>query len=420
MASTTFKKAPLNRPNALGTLDASTHPSGINNSETSITLNSGDGAKFPTVAPFWITIFVDDQDVNEICEVTANPVGDTFGTIDRGEQGTGAAAWGGGGDTVNVAMLMTRDQFTDIQTAVNNIEDGTTVLASVTVDGDIIAAVGNTTVAVINTVATTVNFAGAASTALNVGHASGTTTLLGILDLSGSGILTTVKGTLNVDEAATFAGDISQVHSGVSTIIIESTDNNASLTIDSFDDKTADIRFKEDGTAKFRLRYVNSPDRFDFFTDIGVDTIVTSIDALTGEWTFLFNTLFSGADVTVDDGHYMSTQTTEPTGDLTGTTLNDGAGSGAVFAVTAGSTDSAGSFTITAGNGTPGVGKAGKLVFNTAFAAAPIAIVVTAKDVDGVDREVYITGASTTGFDVNFNGALAASEVVEFYYQVIG
>ncbi len=153
-------------------------------------------------------------------------------------------------------------------------------------------------------------------------------------------------------------------------------------------------------------------------TEDGVTTLLLEVDE-NGKLEVLAGADFGG-DLTPNNGHYMSTQTTEPTGDLTGTTLNDGAGSGAVFAVTAGSTDSAGSFTITAGNGTPGAGKAGKLVFNIAFAAAPIAIVVTAKDVDGVDKEVYITGAATTGFDVNFNQALAASEVVEFYYQVIG
>ncbi len=204
MATTDFKKAPLNRPNAIGTLDSGTHPTGISNSATSITLSSGDGAKFPSTADFWITFYEDDADTNEIAEVTANPSSDTFGTISRGQQGTSAAAWGALGETVNVGMLITRDQFTDLQTAVNNIEDGTTVLASVTTDGDIIANTGNTTIAIANTVATTINMGAAASSAINLGHASGTLTSLGIHNIGTSGTATTIKGTLNVDEAATF------------------------------------------------------------------------------------------------------------------------------------------------------------------------------------------------------------------------
>ena len=44
----------------------------------------------------------------------------------------------------------------------------------------------------------------AASSAINLGHASGTLTSLGIHNIGTSGTATTIKGTLNVDEAATF------------------------------------------------------------------------------------------------------------------------------------------------------------------------------------------------------------------------
>lgn len=45
--------------------------------------------------------------------------------------------------------------------------------------GNLVVGTGNTTIAIANTVATTVNAFGAASTALNIGHASGTNTILG-------------------------------------------------------------------------------------------------------------------------------------------------------------------------------------------------------------------------------------------------
>lgn len=119
------------------------------------------------------------------------------------------------------------------------------------------------------------------------------------------------------------------------------------------------------------------------------------------------------------DGKLASTQTTAPTTTLTSTTLNDGGGSGASFTVTAGSTDTCGSFTITAGNGTPGAGIAGQLVFNAAFLATPKMVLVTSKDADGTNNQIYITSVSTSAFTVNFNSALSASEAVEFYYLVI-
>lgn len=119
-------------------------------------------------------------------------------------------------------------------------------------------------------------------------------------------------------------------------------------------------------------------------------------------------------------GHIWSTQTSAPTSSLTSTTLNDGGGSGASITVTAGSTDSAGSFTVTAGNGTPGAGVAGQIVFNAAYSAAPKCVIVTSKDADGVNNQIYITNVTTSSFTINFNIALGTSEAVEFYYWVIG
>jgi YD repeat-containing protein len=120
------------------------------------------------------------------------------------------------------------------------------------------------------------------------------------------------------------------------------------------------------------------------------------------------------------NGHLVTEQATDPTATLTSTTLNDGAGSGAAIAVTSGSTDEAGSITVTAGNGTPTAGIAGQIVFDGAFTATPKCVILTAKDADAVDLEVYVSALSSTSFQISFNTAMAASEVAEFYYHVIG
>jgi len=118
--------------------------------------------------------------------------------------------------------------------------------------------------------------------------------------------------------------------------------------------------------------------------------------------------------------HIESLQNTAPTTDLTSTTLNDGAGSGAAIAVTAGSSDNAGSIQITAGNGTPGAGIAGQIVFNFAYASAPKSVILMPKDADAVDLQPYISSVSTTEFQISLNAAMDADEVAEWYYWVIG
>jgi hypothetical protein len=67
----------------------STLASGISASDTSLTVATGDGSKFPSTTPFRITID------NEIIEVGAVS-GDTFSSLTRGVEGTTAAAHSAG------------------------------------------------------------------------------------------------------------------------------------------------------------------------------------------------------------------------------------------------------------------------------------------------------------------------------------
>jgi hypothetical protein len=116
MGTTAFKTL---KNNAKTTINGA-----INGVTTSITLATGGGAAMPA-APFWATLFEDDPDINEIVLVTSK-ASDTM-TVTRGQQSTGASAWDNG---ANFQVLLTAASFTDIQTALNNIEtrlgDGTT------------------------------------------------------------------------------------------------------------------------------------------------------------------------------------------------------------------------------------------------------------------------------------------------------
>jgi len=85
---------------------------------TSVTMSGGDGANFPD-APFHVLIGT------EILEVTNKGTGDNW-TATRGAESTTPTAHANGS---LVRGTLTAEQITEIQDAVNNIEDGTTELA---------------------------------------------------------------------------------------------------------------------------------------------------------------------------------------------------------------------------------------------------------------------------------------------------
>ncbi|KKL80542.1 hypothetical protein LCGC14_2003700, partial [marine sediment metagenome] len=90
----------------------STLASDINNSVTSLDVPSGEGALFPSTYPYHIT--VDD----EIMSVTARST-DTL-TVVRAQQGTAATSHS---EDVPVELRITSKSFTDLNTAVNTLED---------------------------------------------------------------------------------------------------------------------------------------------------------------------------------------------------------------------------------------------------------------------------------------------------------
>jgi len=153
-------------------------------------------------------------------------------------------------------------------------------------------------------------------------------------------------------------------------------------------------------------------------TTVGTDYLLTGNGA--GALSAEADLTFSSTALVVNNHHILSDQTTAPTTDLTGTTLNDGGGSGAACVVTVGGTDSAGHVTITAGNGTPGAGLACLIVFDMAYVTAPKSVQLTCADFDCANRDVYVSARIAASFSIAFAQALAASEVVELTWWVVG
>lgn len=131
----------------------------------------------------------------------------------------------------------------------------------------------------------------------------------------------------------------------------------------------------------------------------------------------------SYASLTLADTHFKSTQTTAPT---IGTPANCGTSPSAV--VTAGSTDNAGSFSITVGTGGLSTTCDTVLTFNKPYAVAPKSIIITSTQAVGganVQWIATISASSITGFtikeaSIDLSGLNhVASDISSYYYWVI-
>lgn len=120
------------------------------------------------------------------------------------------------------------------------------------------------------------------------------------------------------------------------------------------------------------------------------------------------------------NAHINSTQTTAPT---ISAPLSCGTADYSA-SVTAGSTDSAGSFTINAGTGTPRNTCDTVITFNTAYTTAPKAVIVSPGNSSNAassagQKALNVSAITTTSFTVRMNVNPAASEVNTWYYWVI-
>ncbi|MGH7157211.1 MAG: hypothetical protein ACREGG_03840 [Candidatus Saccharimonadales bacterium] len=166
-----------------------------------------------------------------------------------------------------------------------------------------------------------------------------------------------------------------------------------------------------------------------FSSSINANSTIHIADSSAGIQTITIGSTSSSSAVTIQAGtgditlagHLQSTQTTAPTA---GTPSNCGVIPSA--AVTASSTDSAGSFTLTAGTGAPTTCDT-IITFNATYGSAPKSVIITPTLAVGSatnQREAYISAINATSFTISINTNLAgntpaASEIDSFYYWVI-
>jgi hypothetical protein len=123
------------------------------------------------------------------------------------------------------------------------------------------------------------------------------------------------------------------------------------------------------------------------------------------------------ANLVLDNAHFKSTQTTAPT---IGTPVSCGTGPAA--AVNAGSTDTAGSFTITTGTGGTSSSCDTVLTFNKTYGAAPKSIIVVGNsDSQSVTRQIFVSSSSATTFTTRFavSAGGADNTMYSFNYWVV-
>jgi hypothetical protein len=123
------------------------------------------------------------------------------------------------------------------------------------------------------------------------------------------------------------------------------------------------------------------------------------------------------ASLALADAHFASTQTNPPT---IGTPTNCGATPTA--AVTAGSTDTAGSFTVTTGTGGTSSTCDTIFTFNKAYGAAPKSIIVVGKtDAASAARQAYVVSSNATTFTLSFGNSAAGanSTAYSFNYWIV-
>jgi hypothetical protein len=167
------------------------------------------------------------------------------------------------------------------------------------------------------------------------------------------------------------------------------------------------------GTARLQTT-TNSTTAFQIQNSAGTPLFIadTSGMAIT-----IAGTATTFATLVLSNAHFSSTQTTAPT---ISTPLNCGTSPSA--AVTVGATDSAGSFTLTAGTGTVTGPCSTTITFNKAYGSTPKSVIITPTTAIGSSPQgkmAVVSATSANSFTVTLGTNPAASEVNAYYYWVV-
>jgi hypothetical protein len=207
-------------------------------------------------------------------------------------------------------------------------------------------------------------------------------------------------------------GGYFSISGGASTsAALYASNSTVAANILQLQDNTTDVLTVADGGATTFKNQTNSASAFQV-QNANADPLL-SINTTSSIITFA-GTTTTFINVTFNNAHVKSSQTNAPT---IGTPTN--CGTTPTAAVTASSTDSAGSFSIT--NDTSNGTTCDTVVtFNKAYGAAPKSVIITSKDANSALVNAYVSATSTTTFTVMFATPPTANPTTfNFYYWIV-
>ena len=273
------------------------------------------------------------QGTTTTVDTTNTLVADPVIVLSRGETGTPSNDSGflvERGTSDNAAFLWdeTNDRFEAITTTADGLSGGSITVAdyadikmrdAILTGGDITSTVS--TVNVFNATATTVNFAGAATT-LEIGAATGTTNINNNLDVDGNinmdgGSITTTAATVNIANAnsttVNFAGAATTLEIGAAT---GTTNINNNLDVDG------NINL-DGGNFTTTAATVNLANANTTTLNIGGAATTLELGAATGT-TNINNNLDVDGNINLDGGNFTTTAATVNIANANTTTINFG------------------------------------------------------------------------------------------------
>ncbi len=248
---------------------------------------------------------------------------------------------------------------------------------------------------------------------------SGITLTGGAINLTGSAAstLSTTGGALTVNSATTASWGVSTATSGVGGNLTLHGGNGATGGANNGGDLVLQGGNQNGGGIGGSVvvkPQADSAQAFQVQNSTGVQLLVADTTAMKLSVT---GTATTFASLTLANAHFGSTQTNPPT---IATPTN--CGTTPTAAVTAGSTDSAGSFTITTGTGGTSSTCDTVFTFNKPYGAAPKSIIVVGKtDAASAARQAYVVSSNATSFTVSFGASAAGanSTTYNFSYWII-
>jgi len=263
--------------------------------------------------------------------------------------------------------------------------------------------------------ATTIN--GGSGINLNSG-AAGVTVTAGVLNMTGSApsSISTTVGALTLTSADTAIWGVGTANSGAGGSLTlragrggtEAVNNGGDLVLQGGAPNGAGapgsviVKPQQDTTSTFQIQNTAG-------TSFLVADATNATISVTGTDT-------SFATLTLANAHFKTTQTTPPT-----IATPSNCGTAPVSAMTVGSTDVAGSFTITTGTSGASTSCDTVVTFHRPYGAAPKSILVVGKgDAGSASRQVFVSAADANGFTASFAQSSASTAApYSFSYWVV-